>query len=211
MQFSRAAGTTELAQNTTSTSFSQFVGLAGTFYVRVVAITPCGNSTSATVSFTLAQTPGTGPRTPNPPAGTILPLPSYGNGVAASIAAQYRGDLLNSCRDTGGNNVWLFRLLQALRQRDSRWGLNYKRGNRGDLSQDIITYNGTDQPDGAIARIYLVDTISGHCGGNPQPDFNDVSAATWTAGQQGLCSNAWCSLWTIDPFLAGGFAAVRPE
>ena len=46
---------------------------------------------------------------------------------------------------------------------------NWKRGNRGDLSQDIVNYyagpEGTPMRDSTNVRIY--DIIGGHCGGRP--------------------------------------------
>ncbi len=196
VQYSRFSGATELVQNTSSTSHVQYVGMAGTFYARVVATSPCGNATSAEVPFTITDPSGGGPRTPDPAPGELLPPPSYGQDVVIAAATQYRGDLLNSCVETGGNNLFMYRVLNALRQRDSRWGLNLKRGNQG-LSQDIITYNPTAGPDGTAIQIYLWDIISGHCGSNPSWNWGGVTAVTWAAGQQGLCSNAYCARWYI--------------
>ena len=177
--------------------------MLGTFFARVRVTTPCGVTDSAEVPFTITDlASGGGPRTPDPPPGQLLPLPSYGESVVRAIANSARGDLQNSC----GNETFMFKLLAELRKRDSRWGMNMKRGNQG-LSADIITYNGTNLADGAVARIYLVDAISGHCGGSPDWNWTDVSRATWDAGQAGVagCSNQWCSLWTIDAYLRAGY------
>ena len=205
LQFSRYSGGTELVQNTTQTSYSQHVGMVGTFFVRVVAVTLCGNATSAEVPFTITSTSTNLPRTPDPAPGQLLPLPGYGQSVVAQMAQQYRNDLLNSCVDDHGNNIFMFRVLNALRQRDSRWGLNQKRGNQG-LSQDIITYNPTAGPDQTAQQIYLRDIISGHCGGNPDWNWGDVTGDTWTAGANGLCSNRYCALWYIpQAYYQAGF------
>jgi hypothetical protein len=198
VQFSRFSGGTELVQSTTQTSYVQFVGMLGTFYVRVVALSTCGNATSSEQSFTITTLTGNLPRTPDPAPGTLLPKPSYGQDIVIALSNQYRGDLLNSCHETGGNNVFMFRVVNALRQRDSRWGMNQKRGNQG-LSQDIATYNPTALPDAQAQQIYLWDIIGGHCGSNPTWNWGDVTAATWQGGQTGAagCSNAWCALWYI--------------
>jgi hypothetical protein len=198
VQFSRVAGGTELVQQTTQTAYVQFVGMMGTFYTRVVALTPCGNATSTEAAFTITTLVGNLPRTPDPAAGQLLPVPNYLQEVVTAMASQYPGDLRNSCAETGGNNVWMFRVVNALRQRDSRWGMNQKRGNQG-LSQDIATYNGTAVPDQQAQQIYLFDIVSGHCGGNPGPNWTDVTAGTWQAGQARTsgCANAWCALWYI--------------
>lgn len=196
VQFSRFPGATELQRSTNATSFPQFVGLIGTFYVRVVALTPCGNVTSQEAAFTIATLAGSGPRTPDPAPGTLLPAPRYGQDVVIATANAYGGDLQNSCVETGGNNVFMFRVLNALRQRDSRWGLNNKRGNQG-LSQDIVTYNPGAVPDAEATQVYLFDIIGGHCGGNPTWNWGDVTDVTWAGGAAGLCSNFYCARWLI--------------
>jgi hypothetical protein len=209
LQFSRFPGGTELVQNVAAnvTSYSQFVPLLGTFYVRVTVLTACGSATSAEVSFTIAnQTSGSGPRTPDPPAGQLLPAPNYGQAVVIQMANTYPNQLRNSCHETGGNNEFMFLVLRALRQQDSRWGLNIKRGNQG-LSQDVITYNPTNGPDSSATQIYLWDMIGNHCpiSGVPTWNWTNVTQATWNAGAAGQCSNFYCARWTIDDYLRAGF------
>jgi hypothetical protein len=207
LQFSRTPGATELVVNTTTNARIQYVPAVGTFYVRVVAGTPCGQSVSAEQAFTIDNLNGSGPRTPDPPPGVMLPLPDYGYAIAQVVAAQYRGDLENACR----SRTFLFRLVQALRQLDSRWGLNYKRGHH-ELSHDIITYNGTDEPDNGADHIYLVDVISGveDCGRAEDKlrwNWHETTTLTWAAAGSGACGTFWCAKWTIDPYLNAGFPA----
>ena len=196
VQFSRFAGGTELVQQTTQTSYVQFVGALGTFFVRVVAVTPCGNGTSTEAAFTISTLVGNLPRTPDPAPGQLLPKPTYGQDVVVAMSQQYGFDLRNSCEETGGNHLFMYRVVNALRQRDSRWGMNQKRGNQG-LSQDIVTYNPTNIADNQAQQIYLWDMIGGHCGSNPTWNWGDVTAATWEGGRVGGngCSNRWCALW----------------
>lgn len=167
---------------------------AGTFYVRVTAFVACGLSTTSTeATLTVAApAPGTN-RTPNPPAGQQLPLPNRVS-VVMAVAAQYPADLRNSCRQSGGNNTWLFRLVQRLRQEDTRWGLNWKRGVTGDLSQDVITYNWGSQADENTRQIYVIDVIAGHCGANP--------GGAWI-NQTGV--GGADAAWTLQPYTAAGF------
>ncbi len=167
---------------------------AGTFYVRVTAFTACGLSTaSSEINFTVtAPAPGTN-RTPNPPAGQQLPLPNR-ESVVMDVARQYPGDLRNSCVASGGNNVWLFRLVQRLRQEDTRWGLNWKRGRTGDLSQDVVTYNWGSLADEGTRQIYVLDVIAGHCGNNP--------GGAWI-NQTGV--GGADAAWTLQPYTAAGF------
>jgi hypothetical protein len=63
------------------------------------------------------------------------------------------------------------RLIARLREFDTRWGYNCKRGNCPDLSQDVVAYHAGAGPEvpGAL-ETYTVDVISGHCGtGTPVP------------------------------------------
>ena len=203
VEYSRTPSATELVQNVVATqrSHNQYVGMMGTFYVRVVAVNGCGATSSATVAFTLNNnTPtGSGPRTPDPAPGQRLPVPTYGEAIVFQLAAAYNGDLQNSCTEHGGNNIFMFRVLQALRAIDSRWGLNWKRGNRGDLSQDIVVYNYGSGPDEDTTNVYIFDMIGGHCGARAYPTWIDQTRATRDAGTIGR--------WTLQPYLRAGFPA----
>jgi hypothetical protein len=112
-------------------------------------------------------------------------------GTVAQVAAVRGGDLQSSC----GNNNFMFEVVAELRRRtgSNRWGLNWKRGNVGDLSQDIVTYYAG--PEGAVMRnsssVRIYDIIGGHCGGRPSPFWVDQTGATRAAGTIGR--------WTSDP------------
>jgi hypothetical protein len=178
------------------TSFNASGAPAGDYYARIVAVTACGAETpSAVVSFTVTNASGSGPRTPNPPPGQRLPLPNMSS-VVEAIGNAYRGELLNSCVEHGGNNAWLFRVVQELRRHDSRWGLNWKRGRVGDMSQDVVDYNFSVDPDEGTTNVYIIDIIGGHCGSNPGPAWIDVTEATRAGGTIGR--------WTLQPFIAAG-------
>jgi hypothetical protein len=165
---------------------------AGTYYGRIISLSPCGLETGSSVSaFTVTAAPGTRPRAPNPPPGQRLPLPDLSS-VVYAVGNAYRGDLLASCN----NQIWLYRLVQALRQYDSRWGLNWKRGNVGDLSHDVVTYNFSADPDEGTTNVYIIDVIVGHCGSNPQAAWIDQTEATRRAGTIGR--------WTLQPYIAAG-------
>jgi hypothetical protein len=156
---------------------------------RIVATTPAHaagpvNVTVVTngVSLTLnsafsydAPPPPPQTRTPDPPAGQMLPLPNMA-GIVAEVAAQNPGALRNSCQEHGGNWEFLDRLVDRLRQFDTRWGYNCKRGNCPDISQDVVAYHAGAGPDvdGAL-ETYTVDVIGGHCGSSP--------AAWWSPHQ----------------------------
>jgi len=211
LQIGQTPGSTQLQQDVppTQTSYGASSPFFGTFYARVLAGDSCGALVSSPeVAFTIAPpAPGTTARTPDPAAGTLIPRASLGYALAIieQVANAYRGDLLNSCREFGGNNTFLFRVVQALRQRDSRWGLNDKRGHPNDMSQDILAYNPTNRPDQGEGQIYLFDIIAGHCTGNPDVWMNDVTDVTWAGGSSGICGNQFCARWTLEPYLRSGF------
>jgi cysteine-rich repeat protein len=63
---------------------------------------------------------------------------------------------------------------------DSNFGRNGKRGDRSDLSEDAISYRGTNGPGG----VDIIDII-GSCGDNPGPQWLDQTQATLDAGTVG--------------------------
>ena len=183
-----AAGPTTYTVNAPPGSYTVRVrGRAGS------VVGPFSNAVTFTVGPGTAAPapppPPTGNRTPNPSPGTILPLPAYGPGVVAAVAAAFPGALRNSC----GNNEFLLRLVYQLRQIDTRWGFNWKRGNIGDLSQDVVTYNFGSGSDESTTDVYIIDVIAGHCGGNPGPNWHDVTEDTRRGGTIGR--------WTLRPLL----------
>jgi hypothetical protein len=101
------------------------------------------------------------------------------------IAAQYPGALRNSCQEHGGSWEFMDRVVDALRQYDTRWGYNGKRGNAGDPSMDVIDYHwGRGQSENST-EVYIIDIILSHCGANPSPAFIDQTQATRDAGTIG--------------------------
>jgi hypothetical protein len=227
VEFSRTPGGTELVQTVPAaqTAIAGNVPFAGTFFVRVTAGSACGaTATSTEISFTAGTSPapvppGGGNRTPDPVPGQpgtffhdgeyLLPVPAYGRDVVNALAAAFPGEAAaarpSEC--PGGNNRFLFRVLQELRKRDTRWGLNYKRGNAPTLSEDIITYNGTNRPDNGESHVWLTDIVGGACFGGV-PVWRDVSlVGTWDQKGQSYCGTTYCARWNIDPYLAAGYPA----
>ncbi len=119
-------------------------------------------------------------------------------GVVATVAARQPFDLLNSCREFGGNHKFMEDVVAELRIRTgtNRWGLNIKRGNEG-LSEDIVAYY--YGPEGSRMNnstlVFIIDIVAGHCGSNPGANWQDQTQATydgrtigrWTLGS--MCSN----------------------
>lgn len=172
---------------------------SGTYYIRITAANACGGqATSADAAVTVTP-PAGGSRTPNPPAPTppnYIPLPDR-SAVAAELGRLYPNELRNSCVETGGNNTWLFRLVQRLRQEDTRWGLNWKRARIGDMSQDVVTYNYGPEGDEGTLFVHVVDVIVGHCGPSPGAAWINQTVL-WSTGAK----------WTLQPYLQAGYPAV---
>lgn len=183
-----------------TTSFTATGLPNGPYYWRVRAFNgAAAGGVFGIASFLVGPVPPTppGPRTANPSTGRRLPRPGYAAGIVQAMAAAYPGDLRNSCKETGGNNLWLFRLVRELRKIDTRWGLNWKRGNAGDMSQDIVAYNWGSLPDEGTVDAYIWDVIGGHCGPNPGWFWDDKTEVTLSSGT--------IMRWTLQPYTAAGF------
>ena len=135
-------------------------------------------------------------RTPDPGPGDVcfdsegnsrsycLPMPSHGF-VVQEIAAQFPNALYNSCQEHGGSWEFMDRVVDRLRELDTRWGYNWKRGIVGDPSLDALTYHFSGGPDEGSRDVHAVDIITGHCGDNPGPTFSNITnfygaGAMWT-------------------------------
>ena len=151
-------------------------GSAGAAWTGNVAEPPAARAaasaspTAASAATTTAATSAASAaddRTPDPPAGQLLPVPNMAD-IVDEVAAQYPGALRNSCQEHGGSWEFLDRVVDRLRQFDTRWGYNCKRGNCPDISQDVVAYHAGAGPEvnGAL-ETGTVDIISGHCGSNP--------------------------------------------
>jgi hypothetical protein len=173
----------------------------GTWNFGIQAVFACG-STGASGGSVLTVDGASlkmQPRAPDPAPGSALPAPGYLGGVVNEIAAAYPFDLQNSCREHGGTNQWLFKLVRALRERDKRWGLNWKRANVGDMSQDVITYNWGDEGDEGTFRLRAWDVIGNHCGSGAAGA--QASEITNPAPPQ----LSFGARWTLIPYIQAGY------
>ena len=101
--------------------------------------------------------------------------------AAEAVNTQYPGLISQACpaKRGSGNNDFLYRVVQRLRQDPVdgfRWGLNGKRGDANDMSQDVVDYYwgpGT-QPAGRL-ETYLFDVIVACEGPSPSPAATDVT------------------------------------
>ena len=106
--------------------------------------------------------------------------------VVEQVAMEHPDWLLASCVDTGGNNEFLFEVVRRLRMIDPRWGMNWKRGMVGDLSQDVVDYHWGDGEAEESTDVFIIDIIVGHCGDTPQAAWIDVTLDTLEGGTVGM-------------------------
>jgi hypothetical protein len=76
-------------------------------------------------------------------------------------------------------------VVDTLRQHDTRWGYNWKRGRVGDPSMDVVDYHWGAGPDEGSTQVYIIDIIGGHCGSSPSAGWGDVTDKTYSAGGVG--------------------------
>ena len=123
-------------------------------------------------------------RAPDPADGERLPLPDMEH-VVREVAARYPDALRASCQEHGGSWEFMDRLVDELRKHDTRWGYNWKRGNVGDPSMDVVDYHWGRGGDENSTDVYILDVVLGHCGDNPGPAWIDVTDATYHGGSIG--------------------------
>ena len=130
---------------------------------------------SETYTFTTSVTAGT--RTPDPPPGQQLELPNQA-ALINQLAVTHAAALANSNVHEGGNWDFMDAAVEALRQTDTRWGYNCKRGDCNHLSIDVVNYfYGTG--DGLYNQdVYLIDIIRGIKSNNPGPAWTDITEST---------------------------------
>jgi hypothetical protein len=163
------------------TNFQVFGIPTGTYYLTLHVALSCGATASSAEQVLNVTAP------------VRLPAKSFNHATSMVLAAATStAGVGSSC----GNNTWLFRTLQKLRAQDDRFGLNWKRGVFGDMSQDVILYNFSDLPNeqAGAAHVYAWDVIGGHCGPSPRPQAGNITDARGRAG------------WTILYYQRAGFA-----
>ena len=123
---------------------------------------------------------------PSGPPQAVPPAPPPDmSSVVDAVANDSPMLLASSCVESGGNNEFLFEVVRRLRMTDDRWGLNWKRGNVGDLSQDVVDYHWGEGVSEGSTDVYIIDIIIGHCGSSPSPGWIDQTEATAQAGTIG--------------------------
>ena len=122
------------------------------------------NTTTVTVDRSDTEaTPTPSSGTPSPPTAGVLPLPSYGEGVAREYAAAHADQIAHSCQLVDGEAAWHFLdgLIGVLSQRDARWGYLCKDANCITKARDVVAYRASTGDTG----IHIVDVLGNHCPG----------------------------------------------
>lgn len=114
--------------------------------------------------------------------------------VVARLAAQYPEEWRQAHTGSAQTEYFVRRLAWVLHQQDARFGLNGKRGNPEDISDDVVCFDGVEVgPDGKRrggdfdptrggVPVTVIDVIGGAGGPDPRPTWQHPltpSAAAW--------------------------------
>ncbi len=127
-------------------------------------------------------------RAPDPPAGQLIPFSTVRDRfepVVQDLARRYPSYLARACTSRpptnreGRNMEWMIGVAQTLHNLDSRWGFNWKRGEVGNPSSDVLAYHAGRGPDESStqfdADVYGIDLIA-DCGGRNVAQFGNITA-----------------------------------
>jgi hypothetical protein len=163
---------------------------SGTFFLRVVANSPCGSSAPSNelqVSF-----PSNTVRVADPDPGTVLGMPDVA-ALVSRIHNENPGLIAQSC-PTGRRyetNPWLDRIIDRLRTYDTRFGYNAKptrtaADNDGFpvivAGDEFTFFAGAGNAQGS-PNVYAFDILFNHCGPTPEQNvFRNIAPepAVWT-------------------------------
>jgi hypothetical protein len=189
LQVGGAPGQTFAQYPTAGTTLNANVG-SGVYYLRVVAGSACGNSVASNeIQFSF---PSNTVRVADPDPGTSLGMPDVG-ALINRIHNENPGLLAQQC-PTGRkyeNNPWQDRIIDRLRQYDTRFGYNAKptrtaADNNGfpviAAGDEITFFAGAGDAQGS-PNVHAFDILSDHCGVRPAQDvFRNIAPepAVWT-------------------------------
>jgi hypothetical protein len=167
---------------------------AGTYYIRAVASNACGTSTPS--NELEVSLPGNSVRVADPEPGTVLGMPDVA-ALMARIHNENPGLINQSCPNGRKyeNNPWQDRIIDRLRQYDTRFGYNGKPtktpADNGSFpviaaGDELTFFAGAGAAQGSYV-VYAIDMLFSHCAGptdNPPQiywrDFTGDEPAFWT-------------------------------
>jgi hypothetical protein len=190
LQVGNAPGQT-FTQFATATPTLNATAPAGNFSARVIATSACGNS-AASNEVALAF-PSNTVRVADPDPGTSLGLPDV-EALVARINNENIGLMFSASCPTGRkyeNNPWQDRIVDRLRQYDTRFGYNGKptrtaADNNGfpviAAGDEITFFAGAGTAQGSRI-VYAIDILFNHCGPTPEltyRNFTGQEEAFWS-------------------------------
>ena len=193
LQVGGAPGQTFAEYPTGGTTLNANVG-SGAYFLRVVASSPCGSS-AASNELQIAF-PSNTVRVADPEPGTALGMPDIA-ALVNRIHNENPGMLAQQC-PTGRkyeNNPWQDRIVDRLRQYDTRFGYNQKpTRNAADndgfpviaAGDEITFFAGSGSAEGS-PTVHAFDILSDHCGVRPtQNVFRNIAPepAVWTGANR---------------------------
>jgi hypothetical protein len=182
VQIGNAPGQTFTQFATTATTLNANAP-AGNFVARVVATSACGNS-PASNEISLAF-PSNTVRVDDPDPGTTLGLPDI-QALIARINSENTGLMFTGSCPTGRkyeNNPWQDRIVDRLRQYDTRFGYNGKptrtAADNGGFpviaaGDEITFFAGSGVAQGSRS-VYAIDILFNHCGPTPELTFRNFT------------------------------------
>jgi hypothetical protein len=190
LQAGGAPGQTFAQYPTAATTLNANVG-GGVYYIRVVATSACGNS-PASNELQLVF-PSNTVRVADPDPGTSLGYPDV-SALINRIHNENPGMLAQQCPNGRKyeNNPWQDRIVDRLRQYDTRFGYNAKPtrtavDNNGfpvtAAGDEITFFAGAGTAQGS-PNVHAFDILSDHCGVRPSQDvFRNIAPepAVWTS------------------------------
>gem|GEM_PF-5744281 len=124
-------------------------------------------------------------RTADPLPGQKLPLPNQ-LALITQLARANPGLLTNSCQEEGGTWEFMDLAVEKLRETDTRWGFNCKRGDCNHISIDVVDYFYGIGDGNLSTDVYIIDIIQNHCShGSENPAWYDLTQATKDGGEIG--------------------------
>jgi hypothetical protein len=189
LQAGTASGQTFQQFATGGTTLNANVG-SGTYFLRVVANSACGTSPASNeiqISF-----PSNTVRVADPDPGTSLGMPDV-SALINRIHNENPGMLAQQCPNGRKyeNNPWQDRIVDRLREYDTRFGYNAKptrtaADNNGfpviAAGDEITFFAGSGNAEGS-SNVHAFDILSDHCGVRPTQDvFRNIAPepAVWT-------------------------------
>jgi hypothetical protein len=192
LQAGLAPGTTLYQFPTGGTTLN--ANAIGTYYIRAVASNACGTSTES--NELEVSLPGDTVRVADPEPGTVLGMPDVA-ALMARIHNENPGLINQSCPNNRKyeNNPWQDRIIDRLRQFDTRFGYNGKPtktpADNGGFpviaAGDELTFFAGAGPAQGSHAVYAIVMLFSHCAGptdNPPQiywrDFTGLEDAFWT-------------------------------